>query len=327
MAARIFIDGEAGTTGLQIKSRLDGREEFDFIRLDDARRKDPEARREALNAADVVILCLPDAAAKEAVSLIENEAVRVIDASSAHRTASGWAYGFPEYEADSRAEIAQARFVTNPGCYAITSVSILHPLVAAGLVPTDWPVTINAVSGYSGGGKQLIAAFEDPSSPDHTDEAFRVYGLSLAHKHVPEIRTWGGLAQAPLFVPSVGRFAQGMLVQVPLQLWALPGKPSVEDLQAALTKHYAGQTYVSVAPLSETAAMSKLEPEALNGTNELRLHVFGNAETQQAVVIGQLDNLGKGASGQAVQNLNIMLGLPEGQGLDRPASIDRFTAA
>lgn len=321
MGATLFIDGEAGTTGLQIKSRLEGRDGLDFIRLDEASRKDPAARRDALNAADIVVLCLPDAAAKEAVALIENDAVRVIDASSAHRIADGWAYGFPEYDAESRAEIASAKRVTNPGCYAISAVSMLHPLVAGGLLPATWPVTINAVSGYSGGGKALIAAFEDPASPDHTDEAFRIYGLGLNHKHVPEIQTWGRLTERPLFVPSVGRFAQGMLVQLPLQLWALPSQPSVEDIHRTLAAHYAGQTYVTVAPLSETLEMAKLDPEALNGTNELRLHVFGNPDTRQAVVVAMVDNLGKGASGQAVQNLNLMLGLPEGEGLDRPAWI------
>lgn len=322
MGAKIFIDGEAGTTGLQIKSRLIGRPGLDFIRLDDARRKDPAARREALNDADLVILCLPDDAAKEAVALIETESTRVIDASSAHRTAPGWVYGFPEYAPESRAAIAEGRLVTNPGCYAITSVAILNPLVSAGILPADWPVTINAVSGYSGGGKQLIAAFEDSGSNAYTEEAFRVYGLGLSHKHIPEIQKWGGLAQRPLFVPSVGRFAQGMLVQVPLQLWALPGRPGVEQLHKALSDHYAGQRYVTVTDLKDSLATAKIDPEALNGTNELHLHVFANETEGQAVVVGQLDNLGKGASGQAVQNLNIMLGLAEDEGLDRPAHIE-----
>jgi N-acetyl-gamma-glutamyl-phosphate reductase len=322
MGATIFIDGEAGTTGLQIKSRLIGRTDLDFIRLDDAKRKDPAARREALNDADLVILCLPDDAAKEAVSLIDNGTTRVIDASSAHRTADGWVYGFPEYAPDSRTAVASGRLVSNPGCYAITSVAILHPLIAAGVLPSDWPVTINAVSGYSGGGKQLIAAFEDQGSEAYTDESFRVYGLGLSHKHVPEIQKWGGLTHRPLFVPSVGRFAQGMLVQVPLQLWAMPGKPSVAQVHKALSDHYAGQRYVRVCELKDSLAAAKIDPEELNGTNELRLHVFANEAEGQAVVVGQLDNLGKGASGQAVQNLNIMLGLPEDEGLDRPAHIE-----
>jgi len=321
MGATIFIDGEAGTTGLQIKSRIEGRDDLDFIRLDAASRKDPAARREALNAADIVILCLPDAAAKEAVALISSPTTRVIDASSAHRVAPGWTYGFPEYDIGSRAAIAESARVTNPGCYAITSVAMLHPLVKVGLLPAGWPVTINAVSGYSGGGKQLIATFEDANAPDHTDEVFRVYGLGLSHKHVPEIQTWGGLKHRPLFVPSVGRFVQGMLVQLPLQLWALPGRPALEDVHGALADHYAGQKYVTVAPLADSLDLAKLDPEALNGTNEMRLHVIGNPAEGQAVVIGLLDNLGKGASGQAVQNLNIMLGLPEETGLDRQVHI------
>lgn len=321
MTATIFIDGEAGTTGLQIGARLERHSGLDFIRLDDARRKDPMARREALNAADVVILCLPDDAAREAVGMIDNPTTRVIDASTAHRVAPDWAYGFPEYDANSTAAIASATRVSNPGCYALTAVSMLHPLIAAGLVPAEWPVTINAVSGYSGGGKALIAAFEDPAHPDATDDAFRLYALTLAHKHLPEITKWAGLAHTPLFVPSVGRFAQGMLVQVPLPLWSMPGAASVASVHAALADHYAGRTYVEVAPLAETGAMSALQPEALNGTNMLRLHVFGNEDDGQAVVIGLLDNLGKGASGQAVQNLNIMLGLPETEGLDAPAAV------
>jgi N-acetyl-gamma-glutamyl-phosphate reductase len=315
MTAKVFIDGEAGTTGLQISARLQGRDDIELLRLDDAERKDTERRREMLNAADLVILCLPDDAAREAVSLIDNDTTKVVDASTAHRTAEGWAYGFPEYEPGQRELIAKATRLSNPGCYAITSVAILHPLVSAGLVPADWPVTINAVSGYTGGGKSLIAAFEDPAADNHTDAPFYPYGLSLSHKHVPEITRWSGLSHAPLFVPSVGRYAQGMIVQVPLQLWSLPGTPSPDDMHAALSAHYAGERFVTVAPLADTQAMSQLEPEGLNGTNELRLHVFANAERGQAVVMGLLDNLGKGASGQAVQNMNIMLGLAEDAGL------------
>ncbi len=317
MVATIFIDGEAGTTGLQIRDRLEGRDQLSFIRLDDSERKDPTRRRQALNDADVVILCLPDDAARDSVAMIDNPAVRVIDASSAHRVADGWVYGMPEYDAGQAERIASAKRVTNPGCYAITSVAILHPLTSAGLLPADHPVTINAISGYSGGGKKLIAAFEEPENSEATDDNFRVYGLTLSHKHVPEIMARSGLAHAPLFVPSVGRFAQGMIVQVPLQLWSLPGQPSVGDVRACLTSHYAGQRFVTVADGTATASMNKLEPETLNGTNEMRLHVFGNEERDQAVVMGLLDNLGKGASGQAVQNLNIMLGLSEETGLDQ----------
>ena len=315
MSAKVFIDGEAGTTGLQISTRLEGRSDVSLLRLNDAERKDTNRRREMLNAADLVILCLPDDAAREAVALIDNPDTRVVDASTAHRTAEGWVYGFPEYEAGQREAVAAAKRVTNPGCYAITSVAMLHPLVKAGIISADWPVTINAVSGYSGGGKGLIAAFEDPASADFTEAPFYPYGLTLAHKHVPEIARWSGLSHAPLFVPSVGRYAQGMIVQVPLPLWSMPESPSATDVHAALVDHYAGEPFVTLAAMSDTRAMSKIEPESLNGTNELRLHVFANEDQGQAVVMGLLDNLGKGASGQAVQNMNIMLGLPENSGL------------
>lgn len=316
MSATIFIDGEAGTTGLQIKDRLAGHSGLEMIRLGDAARKDPVKRREALNDADLAILCLPDDAAREAVALLDPAAgTRVIDASTAHRTADDWVYGMPELSPGHADNIRAARLVSNPGCYANASISILAPLVANGLVPTDWPVTINAVSGYSGGGKGMIASFEDPAAADRTDDNFRVYGLSLAHKHVPEIQMRSGLSARPLFVPSVGRFRQGMIVQVPLQLWSLPAKPSVTGVHAALSRHYDGSRFVRVLTLDETRAMSGLEPEAVNGTNDLRLHVFGNEAEGQAVVMGLLDNLGKGASGLAVQNLNLMLGFAEDAGL------------
>ena len=312
MVAKVFIDGEAGTTGLQISTRLEGRNDVELLRLPDDERKDPIRRRDMLNHADLVILCLPDDAAREAVSLIDNNTTRVIDASTAHRTSDDWAYGMPEYNADQNAIIAASTRVTNPGCYANASIAILHPLVERGIIPAGWPVTINAVSGYSGGGKGLINAFEDRSSPDFTDEAFRVYGLNLDHKHIPEIQRWSGLSQRPLFVPSVGRFRQGMIVQVPLQLNAIPGKPSVATVHDALSSHYAGRRFIRVG---DTTGMVKIDPEMLNDTNELRLHVFGNEEHDQVVIMGVLDNLGKGASGQAVQNMNLMLGLPEETGL------------
>ncbi len=315
MSATVFIDGEVGTTGLQIRERLENRADISFLRLDERERKDLARRGEMLNSADIVILCLPDDAARGAVAMIKNDAVRVIDASSAHRVAEGWVYGMPEYDLGQVAKIAAAKRVTNPGCYAITSVSILHPLVAAGVIPADHPVTINAISGYSGGGKQMIADFEDLENGASANTAFRVYGLGLAHKHVPEIKTWSGLAHAPLLVPSVGHFRQGMIVQVPLQLWSLPGSVTISDVHGALADHYAGQHFVKVKALEETAEMSGLEPEGLNGTNELHLHVFGNGETGQAVVIGLIDNLGKGASGQAVQNLNLMIGAAPDTGL------------
>lgn len=318
MAATIFIDGEAGTTGLQIRKRLEGRDDIRLMSLGDAERKDVERRRACLNEADIVVLCLPDDAAREAVAMIEGDAVRVIDASSAHRTADGWVYGFPEYAPGQRAAIAAAKRVTNPGCYAITSVAMLHPLVEAGLIPADWPVTINAISGYSGGGKGLIRAFEEEGAPDHTDAPFRLYALGLDHKHVPEIQHRSGLVHRPLFVPSVGRYRQGMLVSLPLQLDALPGKLGADDINRALTERYEGARHVRVLPRAETAALSRLEPEALNGTNDLHLHVFANDGAGQALVVGLIDNLGKGASGQALQNLNLMLGAPEETGLDTP---------
>lgn len=316
MSAKIFIDGEAGTTGLQIRSRLAGRSDLEFLRLDDERRKDAAARREALNAADLAVLCLPDDAAREAVAMIDNPATKVIDASSAHRTDPDWVYGFAEMLPDQHARIAAAKRVTNPGCYPTGAVGIIRPLVAAGLLPEGHPVTVHAVSGYSGGGRKLIEAFEDSRSPDHTDDAFRLYGLNLRHKHVPEIQRHAGLTHRPIFVPSVARFRQGMIVQVPLQLWSLPGHPKPADVHAALTAHYRGQRFVGVAPMEEAAGLARLEPEFLNGTNDMRLFVFADETAEQAVVCAVLDNLGKGASGAAVQNLNIMLGYDAAAGLE-----------
>jgi N-acetyl-gamma-glutamyl-phosphate reductase len=315
----VFIDGEAGTTGLQIRQRLEGRNDISIASIDAARRKDPAARAEMLNDADAVILCLPDDAAKEAVGMIRNNRTRVIDASSAHRVADGWTYGFPEMDAAQRDTIAGAGRVTNPGCYATGAIALLRPVVAAGLVPKDWPVTINAVSGYSGGGKSLIAAFEDEKSPSATNDNFRLYAMGVVQKHIPEIQAYSELAGRPLFIPSVGRFAQGMLVSIPLQLWAMPGKPTLAQLHAAIADRYAGEHYVDVEPLAlteEIGLASSLdprnpEPEGLNDTNRMTLSVYGSAKHGQAVLLAKLDNLGKGASGQAVQNLNIMLGLGE----------------
>ncbi|MFP6712637.1 MAG: N-acetyl-gamma-glutamyl-phosphate reductase [Rhodospirillales bacterium] len=313
--AKIFIDGEAGTTGLQIQGRLQDRDDIDLLHLGEGRRKDTVARAEMLNEADISILCLPEDASREAVALIENDKARVIDASIAYRIDPDWAYGFPEYQANQRDLIASATRVSNPGCYACSSISIIHPLVTRNLLPSDFPITINAISGYSGGGKSLIAAFEDQTSPDHTDAEFYLYGLGLAHKHTPEIQNRSGLDHAPVFVPSVGRFAQGMLISVPLQLWSLEGNVKPGDIHAALADHYAGQRYVQVAPLADTSDMASLDPEDLNDTNMMKLFVFANDAAGQAVVCAQLDNLGKGASGQAVQNLNLMLGLDETTGL------------
>lgn len=313
MTAKVFIDGEAGTTGLQIKARLESRSDIALLKVDEARRKDAAHRAELLNEADLAILCLPDDAAREAVSLIDNPDTAVIDPSTAHRVSDGWVYGFPEYDAGHRAAIAASKRVANPGCYAITSVAILHPLTASGVIAPDWPVTINAVSGYSGGGKSMIAEFEGEGRGDAPP--LFTYGHTLSHKHVPEITRWGGLEHAPIFMPSVGRYAQGMIVQVPLPLWSMPGTPSGSRIHEALADHYAGQRFVTVTESKDIATIDRLTPEGLNGSNTLNLHVFSNDAAGQAVVMGQLDNLGKGASGQAVQNLNIMLGLPEEAGL------------
>lgn len=315
MTHTIFIDGEAGTTGLEIRERLEARGDLELMLLGD-RRRDVEARREALNSADAVILCLPDDAAREAVSMIENPAVRIIDASTAYRVADGWTYGFAEMDADQRAAIAASTRVSNPGCYPTGFIGLMRPLVKAGLVPADWPVTINAVSGYSGGGKAMIAEFEAAKNEEGgASTAFRAYGLTLKHKHVPEMTKHAGLSRPVLFSPAVGAYRQGMLVEVPLHLSALPETPSVERLHGALVEAYEGQRFVEVAEIDETEAMTGIEPEGLNGTNRMRLHVFGDRGGEQARLIALLDNLGKGASGAAVQNLNIMLGLDEATGL------------
>jgi N-acetyl-gamma-glutamyl-phosphate reductase len=275
------------------------------------RRRGVEARREALNSADAIIQCQPDDAAPEAVSMIENPSVRVIDASTAYRVADGWTYGFAEMDAGQRAAIAASTRVSNPGCYPTGFIGLMRPLVKAGLVPADWPVTINAVSGYSGGGKAMIAEFE----AEGASTAFRAYGLTLKHKHVPEMTKHAGLSRPVLFSPAVGNYRQGMLVEVPLHLSALPETPSVERLHGALVEAYEGQRFVEVAEIDETEAMTGIEPEDLNGTNRMRLHVFGDRGGEQARLVALLDNLGKGASGAAVQNLNIMLGLDEATGL------------
>lgn len=308
MTARVFIDGAAGTTGLEIGDRLAGRGDFELITLREAERKDDDARAQAINAADFVILCLPDDAARQALTLINNPHTRVIDASTAFRIAEGWTYGFPELEPGQSTAIAAAARVSNPGCYPTGFLALVRPLVRAGLVPPDWPINVNAVSGYSGGGKTMIAEFENGDE----STACRNYALGLAHKHVPEMQRHARLAHPPIFMPSVVRTYRGMIVEVPLPLYALPRRPSIAVCEAALREAYRDSAIIRVAP--SDADLVRIEDDA--GTDRLTLRVCGNADTGQARLIATLDNLGKGAAGAAVQNLNIMAGLDPATGLN-----------
>jgi N-acetyl-gamma-glutamyl-phosphate reductase len=306
VTASVFIDGAVGTTGLEIADRLSDRADLSLITLDDAQRKQLSARRDAINAADFVILCLPDDAAREAVALIDNDHTRVIDASTAHRVAPGWVYGFPEITGHD--VIASAGRVSNPGCYSTGFIALIAPLVSAGLIVADWPLTVNAVSGYSGGGKAMITEFET----NVTDTGWRTYALSGAHKHVPEMQTYCGLAYAPLFAPSVARTYRGMIVDVPLTVAAMPGQPKASAIRNALMTYYAGSKLVRVVTDFDAATLS-IEQNA--SSDRIELFVFANADSSQIRLVAALDNLGKGAAGAAVQSLNLMEGLEETTGL------------
>ncbi|MGH6774006.1 N-acetyl-gamma-glutamyl-phosphate reductase [Brucella tritici] len=309
MKPKIFIDGEHGTTGLQIRTRLAERDDLEVISIPEAERRNKDLRADYLRAADIAILCLPDDASKEAVSLLEgHNSTRIIDTSTAHRVHPDWAYGFAELAKGQRERIAEARLVANPGCYPTGAIALVRPLRDAGLLPADYPVSVNAVSGYTGGGKQMIAQMEDANHPEHLAANNFLYGLPLKHKHVPELQMHGGLDRRPIFSPSVGRFPQGMIVQVPLFLTELEGTPSLAKVHAALTDHYAGQDIVEVVPLEESAKLARVDAEELAGKDGMKLFVFGTEGDGEVNLVALLDNLGKGASGAAVQNMNLMLG-------------------
>ncbi len=310
MAARVFIDGEAGTTGLQIRERLAMRRDLELISIPEESRKDPAARADYLNRADVAILCLPDAAARESVALIENDTTRVIDASSAHRIADGWAYGFAEMDVDQGDIIAAAMRVANPGCWPQGLIASVRPLIAAGLLPADVNVSYHGISGYSGGGKGMIADYE---AAGNAANVFAPYALGFNHKHLPEMTEYTLLEAAPLFTPTVGNYYKGMLTVVPLNLAGLASVPTGAQLHAAIADHFAAgsDSFVEVAPLQDLERADELDPQALNDTNKLRLHVFANDTRAQAAILAVYDNLGKGASGAAVQNLNLMLGVDQ----------------
>ena len=308
MAPKIFIDGEHGTTGLQIRTRMADRRDVELLSIPEAERRNAAMREDMLNSADIAILCLPDDASKEAVKMVAgNNNVRVIDTSTAFRIHPNWAYGFAEMDSNQGNKIRAARFVANPGCYPTGAIGLIRPLRAAGILPTSYPVTVNAVSGYTGGGKQMIAQMENPDHPDAITAPHFLYGLPLTHKHVPEMTTHGLLERAPIFSPSVGRFPQGMIVQVPLHLGDLAEGATLESIHAALVDHYAGQDIVQVVSLDQSRALPRINAVELAGKDTMKLFVFGTPGAAQVNLVALLDNLGKGASGAAVQNMDLML--------------------
>lgn len=311
----VFIDGQEGTTGLQISDRLKGRDDIELMEIPYEKRKDIGTKTTFLNEADLVILCLPDQASRESVSLISNPTTKVIDASSAHRISEGWTYGLAELNDTQREAISTSRRVTNPGCYATGFILAVNPLVVRGVLLPDHPITVNAVSGYSGGGKKLIQAYEDPDATNDEALCHRPYALGLEHKHVPEMQRWTGLDHRPLFVPSVGNFYKGMLVSIPLVTRLVNRVVSVEDIRNLLSDYYESEPFVQVMPFESDDHLDNgfLSPVVCNGTNRIDIFVFGN--NGQILLVARLDNLGKGASGAAVQNMNIMLDLEESRGL------------
>ena len=307
---KVYIDGKEGTTGLHIHERLNGRDDIELLRIDEAKRKDPGERKKLLNAADLVFLCLPDETAREAVSLLENPAVRVIDASTVHRTADGWTYGFPELSAAQRDAIARARFVANPGCHASGVIALIAPLIASGLVPADYPLAVSSLTGYSGGGKKTIAEYENPGRAAEYAVP-RLYALGMEHKHLPEISAISGLAFPPALTPVICDYYRGMEIIIPLHRRFLNGgKPEIRE---ALQRHYDASLFIHIAPEDEAPASASLPSNAHSGTNTMELRVAGSPDI--VLLTARFDNLGKGASGAAVQNMNIMLGLPENAGL------------
>ncbi|MCL6229603.1 N-acetyl-gamma-glutamyl-phosphate reductase [Bartonella bilalgolemii] len=308
MATKIFIDGEHGTTGLQIQKRLAKRSDLELLSIPHEDRHNLDSRKDYLNQADIVILCLPDEAARETIKLLKNnKKIRIIDSSTAHRIAADWVYGFPEMTKGQKKRIQEAHYVANPGCYPTGAISLIRPLREAGLIDSNYPISINAISGYTGGGRQLIAQMENQSRKDSLEENYFIYGLNLNHKHIPEIKTHGQISQTPVFVPSVGRFPQGMIVNIPLHRNLFTKSANCSDLREIFHTHYNEQNTISIASQEETETLTKLNPESLAHKDSMKLFVFGNDNDGIFNLCSILDNLGKGASASAVQNLDLML--------------------